>query len=133
MKKAGTLTTKQKAFADKLIAEPKKSATAVALEVYGKPDRPTTHNTAAQIATANMRNSTILMYLNKHQSLAEETIIDVLQTSGSKRDNSRHAEIALKAADMVLDRTIGKPTTNNNTHLVGAIQITLGRPVVVDV
>jgi phage terminase small subunit len=104
------LTKKQKAFADKLIANPKMSATVAALETYGKPDKPTTYGTAGTIATQNLKEPKVLKYLNKHLDKAEITVLDVMQNSSQLKDEPAHAAIALKAADSVIDRLMGKAT-----------------------
>lgn len=104
-KSTKALTRKQKAFADELISNPKQSATKAALKSYN-----TTYETAKQIAHENLTKPNILKYLSKYEELAEITVIDVMQNSRSLKDEPSHAQVALRAADSVLDRLRGKAT-----------------------
>lgn len=120
------LTKKQKNFADKLIKDPKLSATKAVLATYGSADKPVTYPSARAIASQNLAKPSVIQYLELHLEKAQESVIQVLKTSTELRTNSRHAEIALKAADMILDRTLGKPTTRQESTVTGDIHITFG-------
>ena len=118
------LTKKQKAFADKLIANPKMSATQAALQVYGKPNKPTTYHTAGDIASSNLKKPELLKYLNKHIETAEIVILDVMQNSSKLKDEPQHANIALAASKQVLDRTLGLPVARHE-NLTTSVNLNL--------
>lgn len=103
------LTRKQKAFADGLLAEPKKAATLVALETYGKPNKELLYNTAHGIASENLRKPAIMAYLNEHAIEAERVMYDVMKkTQGMIEDSPGYAAVAKSAASDILDRVHGK-------------------------
>jgi phage terminase small subunit len=99
------LTRKQKAFADKLIANPKMSATESAHQTYNG-----TRQSAEVIASENLRKPPIIKYLNEHVDKAEMVILDVMSNSSQMKDEPAHAKIALDASNSVLDRVLGKAT-----------------------
>lgn len=110
------LTRKQKAFADGILAEPKKAATLVALETYGKPDKPTTYMTAAQIAEDNLKKPQIMLYLQQHAVEAEKTMYRVMNRSEQLMEESPgYAAVAKSAASDILDRIHGKATQQVET------------------
>lgn len=113
------LTRKQQAFVTELIDNPKQSATQAALTVYGKPDKPTTYQTAGQIATDNLKNPQIIMALADHNKLVESTLIGTVSDWG-RSDNSRRREIAQNAAMFIHDKVHGKAkqTVDVNTQSV---------------
>lgn len=100
--KSPQLTRKQKAFADTLINNPKLSATKAALLTYGKPHQPTTYETAQQIAHENLTKPNIQLYLDKHVDKAKNRVVELV--------DSKKEDIALRASDSILDRTLGKAT-----------------------
>ena len=101
------LTRKQKAFADVLLGNPKISATKAALQTYGKPDRPTTYDTASQIAAENLQKPSIQIYMEEHVDKARNKIVTLV--------NSERDEIALNASKDILDRVHGKATQRVET------------------
>jgi phage terminase small subunit len=106
------LTRKQKAFADKLIANPKMSATKAVIETYS----PTTYGTARQIASQNLAHPSILKYLDKHLEQAEITVLNIMTNSEKLKDEPAHAKIALDSANSVLDRVLGKATQKTESQ-----------------
>lgn len=111
--KALKLTRKQKAFADTLLADPKKSATKAVKETYNV----TTDNSAAVQAHENLSNPKVMQYLNAHASEAELVVIQAMKAEktlvaagqGVVGTEPDHA-IRLRAADSILDRVHGKAT-----------------------
>lgn len=92
------LTRKQKAFADKIINEPKLSATEIARQTYNVTD----NNTARSIASENLAKPNITAYLNEHVDKARSKIVSLI--------DSDKEDISLRASVDVLDRTLGKAT-----------------------
>lgn len=92
------LTRKQKAFAQHLLNNPKDSATEAAAQAYDIKKR----HTAEQIAHENLRKPDIQLYLNEHVDKAKNRIVTLV--------DSQKEEIALRASDSILDRTLGKAT-----------------------
>lgn len=98
------LTRKQKAFADKILDNPKLSATKAVQQTYN----PTTYNTARSIATENLAKPAIQLYLDEHVQKAKNRVITLVD---SDKD-----DIALRASDSILDRVLGKATQKVETH-----------------
>jgi phage terminase small subunit len=92
------LTLKQKAFADELLNNPKQSATKAVLKTYGT----TKDYVAKNIASENLAKPNIQVYLEQHVDKAKYRVIELI--------DSDKEEIALRAADSVLDRALGKAT-----------------------
>lgn len=92
------ITKKQKGFANRLLTDPKTSATQAAFDVYRVKNR----HVAEQIAHENLRKPVVLQYMNQFADKAERRIIE-LTKSGNER-------IALDASKDVLDRSYGKAT-----------------------
>lgn len=113
------LTRKQQVFADFLIKNPKASATQAAKQAYGKVDKPVTELSARNIASENLTKPNILLELAKHSGTAEMTVIEVMGYSKkygkdehfSKEQGAAYANVALHAANSLLDRLHGKATT----------------------
>ena len=106
------LTRKQKAFADKLLENPKQSATQAVAETYNVKTR----RTAEVMASENLRKPEILAYLHANAETAENTVLDVMNYSrelGKSGDKSgaNYASVALASAKEVLDRVHGKSVT----------------------
>lgn len=111
------LTRKQKAFADNLIANPKKPATIAAIETYGKPDKPITYRTGNSIAVENLQKPAIMAYLHGKAQIAEETMYRVMAKSeGLIEESPGYAAVAKSAASDILDRVHGKPTQKIETQ-----------------
>lgn len=98
------LTRKQKAFAHHLIDNPKDSATEAAMQTYQVGSR----KSAEVIASENLRNTSIQLYLNEHIDKAKNRVVELI--------DSDKEQIALQAADSVLDRALGKPTQRTEQH-----------------
>jgi phage terminase small subunit len=90
------LTRKQKAFADHLINNPKQSATKAVQATYNTKD----YSTAGSIAVENLQKPAIQLYLDDHIQKAKNRIITLV--------DSEKEEIALRASDSILDRSLGK-------------------------
>lgn len=99
------LTRKQRAFVDFIKANPKKSATEAAMQSYDAKNR----RVAENIATENMRKPAIQAILREADAQAQESIISIMNTSTELRKDSRHAEVALKAAQDIQNRLHGMP------------------------
>lgn len=105
------LTRKQKAFVDYLVKHPKASATKAAKETYNV----NTDNSAAIQGHENLRKPNVMLELAKHSATAENTILEVMQTSKeySRQGNTAgasYAATAVSAANSILDRLHGKAT-----------------------
>lgn len=120
------LTRKQKNFADKILADPKKSATQAVRETYGRPGKELANRTAEQIAYENMRKPSVVKYLELHKDKAENTMIEVMDYSRNRLDDKGYARLALDSSNAILDRVVGKPTTLQETNTYQQINITLG-------
>jgi hypothetical protein len=94
---------KTKAFADKLLSDPKISATQAYLETHETTNRPTAGNEAYKM----LRKPSVQIYLKKHEDLAKETIVKIM-TNGNFKPDTR-----IKAAQDILDRNLGKATTRS--------------------
>lgn len=109
------LTAKQKAFADKILANPFITGKQAAQEVYN-PQNP---HTSEVIAYENLRKPDIMIYLNEHAVEAEKTVYQVMKSSRDLKEDSSHATVALRAASDILDRVHGKPTQRTETVSTG--------------
>ena len=98
------LTRKQKAFADHLLDNPKQSATKAALATYDT-DK---HYVAKNIASENLTKPNIQLYLDKHIEKAKNRVVELI--------DSTKEDIALRASDSVLDRSLGKATQRLETQ-----------------
>lgn len=108
------LTRKQKAFADELINNPKISATQAALKHYGKPGKPTSYQTAGQIAEDNLKKPHVVSYLAEKNDLVEEVLINTL-TDWGRESNTRKREIAVDVGKYIHDKIHGKATQQIET------------------
>lgn len=112
------LTRKQKAFADTLLADPKKAAITAVQETYD----PTTYSAAGAIASENLKKPKVLAYLQGHSTKAELVLIEAMSASKPVLgfDKDANAQVVIertpdhairtKAADSILDRVHGKAT-----------------------
>lgn len=98
------LTLKQRAWTKKMLENPKMNGTEVALQTYNTTNR----GSANQISHRNLNNPLIQVILSGADNEAQESILKVMRTSTGLRKDSRHAEVALKAAQDVQDRLHGK-------------------------
>jgi hypothetical protein len=122
------LTAKQKAFADALLADKKMSATQSALLAYGKPNKPTTYNTAKMIASENLAKPNIMAYLANHAIDAENTLVEVMNEAKQLvAESPGYASVARQSASDILDRVYGKATQrieSTSTSVVIGIDLT---------
>lgn len=108
MNKSIKLTRKQKAFADELVANPKQSATKAVLKTYNvKP----IGSSARTIAAQNLAKPSIQLYLDKHVQKAKNRVVELI--------DSDKEDIALRASDSILDRTLGKATQRTEVQTTG--------------
>lgn len=101
---------KTKAFADKLLADPKISPTQAYLDTH----QTTNRTTATVEASKNLRKPNVRIYMNKHIKMAGTNIVDMAS------DKTIKAETRLKANQDILDRTVGKAiqrSINENTNI----------------
>lgn len=94
--KSAGLTRKQRAFADKILDNPKISNTQAYVEAYGNDNV----KTAGKAAHNLMKNPKVLQYMETYAPQAERRIIELTQ--------SENERIALDASRDILDRTKGK-------------------------
>lgn len=96
------------AFADALIANPKKSHTQAYLDTH----RTTNRNVARSEAAKTIAKPSVQIYLKKHANRAKERMLELVE--------SRKEDIALRASVDILDRTYGKAVQrqqSENTNL----------------
>ncbi len=99
------LTRKQKAFADKIIENPKISAAQAVRETYPIKQE---GSTARTMASQNLANPSIQLYLNEHVEKAKNKVVTLV--------DSEREEIALNASKDILDRVHGKATQRIESH-----------------
>lgn len=89
---------KTKAFADKLLADPKISATQAYLDTHQTTNKASAGVSAHQL----LKKPNVQIYMKKHIDKAKHKVITLV--------DSDKEEIALKASESILDRALGKPT-----------------------
>lgn len=109
------LTSKQSAWVQHLVENPKSNPTQAALATYGNGSRPISYGTASQIAHDNLSKPSILLELSKHSQTAELVVVEVMNTSNKfsktgDKSGSAYASVALQAANSLLDRLHGRAT-----------------------
>jgi hypothetical protein len=112
------LTPKQKAFVQHIVNNPKESATKAALATYGTTNKPPTYNSAAQIATTNLKQPQIISELAKYNNLAENTLINAIN---DYQDSDKLGEraLAVDTAKWVHDKVNGKAIQRQEVHTTG--------------
>lgn len=101
---------KTKAFADKLIEDPKISATAAYLETHETESRATARaNASALLAQPNVH-----AYLASKSDIAEKTLYTVLSNSKKHKESVNWQRLAKDSANDILDRVHGKPLARTN-------------------
>ncbi len=95
---------KTKAFADALLADPKKSATTAYLETHETNNRATAKVEASKLLT----KPNVQLYLDKHIDKARNRVVELV--------DSEKEQIALQASESILDRALGKPTQRVEQH-----------------
>ena len=95
---------KTKTFINKLVSDPKISATQAYLDTHTTTNR----NSAKASASKLLTSPNVQIYLNEHIERARNRIVDLV--------SSNKEEIALRASDSILDRSLGKPTQRLETN-----------------
>lgn len=116
------MTTKQKLFVKEYI-DNKGNGTQAALKSYGKPNKPTTYNTAAQIAEDNLKKPQIISALAIHNETIENTILQGM-VDYKDSDKQWQRTLAIDTAKWLHDKIHGKATQkteNTSTSLVAHI------------
>lgn len=103
------LTRKQKAFADKLIDNPKMSATQAILQTYNVKSE---GSTARTVAAQNLAKPSIQAYLDKHDYESQTIIVKTMKQTDDKR-------LAYDAARDIQDRLHGKAKQSIETTTTG--------------
>ena len=110
----GTKTSKMKrrtkAFADKLISEPKISATQAYLDTH-ETDNP---RSAAVRASELLTKSNVQLYMDSHIDNAKSRIASLV-------DDAEKDDIKLRAAQDILDRTHGKAVQRSEVQMTGVV------------
>lgn len=101
---SGKMHPKTKAFADKLLANPKMSATQAYIDTHKTENRVTAKSNAHQ----TLKRPSVQIYLQTHTKRAKERVVELV--SSDKED------IALKASIEILDRTYGKSIQRQQTE-----------------
>lgn len=96
-------------MADILLKDPSKSQTQAYIETHETKSRENAKTQASKL----LSKPTVRIYMKRHEQLAKNKIVSLLQAKD---------EIALKAAQDILDRNLGKSiqrqqTTNTNLNL----------------
>jgi len=105
--KPKTLTSKQRAFVDQIVNNPKQSATQAVLKTYGKDGKPPTYASARNIATENLAKPIIITELSKYNNMVENVLINTINDWGSE-NNTRKREIAVDTAKYIHDKIHGR-------------------------
>lgn len=115
------LTRKENAVVHHIVTNPKSSATEAVMQAYNVKRR----ETARVMAHELTHKPTIMAELAKYSTQAELTVLEVMEYSKEKgrydeRQGAAYANVALSAANSVLDRLHGKATqkTENATIAV---------------
>lgn len=102
---------KTKAFADKLLENPKLSQTEAYLQTHETESRATARNNASSL----LAQPNVLEYLQSKSEIAEKALFNVLQTSKKHKDNVNWQRLAKDTANDVLDRAVGKPLARTSS------------------
>lgn len=102
----GKLTRKQKAFADALMSDPKKTQAQAYMEAYDvKPDA---SKYSIQVeASRTLKKPSVISYLANYNELIENTLLSTVNDWGNS-DNTRQREIAVNTAEFIHDKIHGK-------------------------
>jgi phage terminase small subunit len=106
-----SLTHKQKIFVNNIV-DKGMTKTDAYINAY---DHNGTRKTAYEEASRTARTPQVLIELAKHSSVAENTLITVMQASKDYaleggRDGASYASVAVQTANSILDRVHGKAT-----------------------
>lgn len=108
----GMIKPKTKAFADKLLNDPKITQQDAYLQTHK-----TTHKPTARVQASILLNKPdVLAYMEQKAPLAEKTIVQVMKNANTK-DNKKSVQwqrLAHDSAQTILDRTYGKAITRSN-------------------
>lgn len=101
---------KTKAFADKLMADPKITQTQAYLDTH-----PTSSRLAARVQASHlMAKPEVLAYMEQKAPMAEKAIVQVLNNAKKNKDSVQWQRLAHDSAQTILDRTYGKAITRSN-------------------
>lgn len=92
------LKPKTKAFADKLLSDPKLSQTKAYMDTHSTTNPRSAAATAAQL----LAKPSVQIYMAEHVDKAKQKIVELI--------DSDKEQIALQASESVLDRELGKAT-----------------------
>lgn len=108
------LKPRTKAFADKLLSDPSISQTQAYLQTHNtnNPD------TAKVEASRTLTKPNVKVYMDKHIDRAKMRIVELVE--------SDKEDIALRASESILDRSLGKATVVQENTSYQQINITLG-------
>lgn len=106
--KTRKLRPKSKAFADKLLNNPKITLTQAYLDTHE-----TTNRDVARVEGSNLaRSPAVMKYLEAHSEQAEHRIVELMQQNEDKR-------LAFDASRDILDRKHGKATQRTEVQTMG--------------
>lgn len=111
------LHPKVKAFADRLLSDPKISHTQAYIDTHQTVNR----SAAKTQAYKNLSKPHVQIYLKKHVDLAKRTSLEVMERALSG-DTPTWQRLAADQAERIMDRELGKPiqrqeTQNTNLNL----------------
>lgn len=101
---------KTKAFVDKLIANPKLSATTAYLETHETDKRSSARVNASQL----LAQPNVHAYLASKSEIAEKSLYEVLKTSKKHKESVHWMRLSKDTANDILDRTHGKALSRTN-------------------
>lgn len=100
---------KTKAFADRLLNDPKTNATQAYIDTHLTTNRDSAKVSAHQLLT----KPNVQIYMEEHIRKAKRRIVDLV--------DSDKEEIAFKASEAILDRELGKATQRIEQHTTGVV------------
>lgn len=108
------LKPKTKQFADLLMQDPTISQTQAYLATHNTTNR----DTAKVEASKNLTKPNVQLYMEKHINKAKMKVIELV--------DSDKPDIALRASESILDRSLGKATVVTESNTYTDIHISLG-------
>lgn len=108
------LRPKTKQFADLLVSNPKISQTEAYLATHKTENR----NAAKVEASKTLTKPNVQLYMDSHINKAKMKVIELV--------DSDKPDIALRASESILDRSLGKATVVTESNTYTDIHITLG-------
>lgn len=101
---------KTKAFVDKIIEDPKISATNAYLQTH----ETTSRDTARANASLLLSKPAVHAYLASKTDIAEKSLYQVLKTASKHKDSVHWMRLFKDSANDLLDRVDGKPVSRTN-------------------